>query len=130
MSEISRIGLDTSKSVFTLHAVDAAGQPVLRVNLRRAQVMPFFRKRAPTVVAMEACGGSHQWARKLLALGHEVRLTPPQYVKPYLKRGKNDRNDAEAICESLPLRRRGPPVARACASCWPRPRISRRRAWC
>ncbi len=94
MTEMSRIGLDTSKAVFTLHAVDQAGQPVLRVNPCRAQVTPFFRKRAPTVVAMEACGGSHRWARKLTALGHEVRPIPPQYVK----RGRNDRNDAEAIC--------------------------------
>lgn len=100
MTQISRIGLDTSKAVFTLHAVDQAGQPVLRVNLRRAQLIPFFRKRPPTVVAMEACSGSHHWARKLLALGHEVRLIPPQYVKPYVKRAKNDRNDAEAICEA------------------------------
>jgi transposase len=100
MSEISRIGLDTSKALFTVHAVNAEGHPVLRVNLRRAQVIGFFRKRAATVVAMEACGGSHHWARKLTALGHEVRLIPPQYVKPYLKRGKNDRNDAEAICEA------------------------------
>ena len=100
MSEISRIGLDTSKAVFTLHGVDQAGQPVLRVNLRRAQLISFFKKRPPTVVAMEACGGSHHWARKLTALGHEVRLIPPQYVKPYVKRGKNDRNDAEAICEA------------------------------
>ena len=100
MSEISRIGLDTSKAVFTLHGVDQAGQPVLRVNLRRAQLISFFKKRPPTVVAMEACGGSHHWARKLTVLGHEVRLIPPQYVKPYVKRGKNDRNDAEAICEA------------------------------
>lgn len=100
MSEISRIGLDTSKAVFTVHAVDAEGHPVLRVNLRRSQVIRFFSKRARTVVAMEACGGSHHWARKLGAQGHEVRLIPPQYVKPYLKRGKNDRNDAAAICEA------------------------------
>ena len=100
MSEISCIGLDTSKAIFTVHGVDAAGRAVLRVNLRRAQVIGFFRKRPPTVVAMEACGGSHHWARKLTALGHEVRLIPPQYVKPYLKRGKNDRNDAAAICEA------------------------------
>ena len=100
MSEISRIGLDTSKSVFTVHAVDAADRPVLRVELRRAGVIRFFSKRARTVVAMEACGGSHHWARKLSALGHDVRLIPPQYVKPYVKRGKNDRNDAAAICEA------------------------------
>jgi transposase len=100
MTQFSRVGLDTSKAVFTLHCVDEAGKPVLRINLRRAQLIPFFRKHPSTVVAMEACGGSHHWARKLIALGHEVRLIPAQYVKPYLKRGKNDRNDAEAICEA------------------------------
>jgi transposase len=100
MTQFSRIGLDTSKALFTLHCVDAAGKPLLRVNLRRAQLLGFFKRHPPTVVAMEACGGSHHWARKLAALGHEVRLIPPQYVKPYLKRGKNDRNDAEAICEA------------------------------
>jgi transposase len=100
MSELTRIGVDTSKSVFTLHGVDAADRPVLRINLRRAQMIPFFRKLPPTVVAMEACGSSHYWARKLSALGHTVRLVPPQYVKPYVKRGKNDRNDAAAICEA------------------------------
>jgi len=100
MTQFSRIGLDTSKSVFTLHCVDAAGTPMLRVSLRRPQLLGFFKRHARTVVAMEACGGSHHWARKLTALGHEVRLIPPQYVKPYLKRGKNDRNDAEAICEA------------------------------
>ena len=100
MTQFSRIGLDTSKALFTLHCVDAAGRPLLRVNLRRAQLLGFFKRHPPTVVAMEACGGSHHWARKLAALGHEVRLIPPQYVKPYLKRGKNDRNDAEAICEA------------------------------
>jgi transposase len=73
---------------------------VLRVNLRRAQMLPFFKKRPRTEIAMEACGSAHHWARKLMALGHDVRLIPPQYVKPYVKRGKNDRNDAEAICEA------------------------------
>jgi transposase len=100
MTQFSRIGLDTSKALFTLHCVDAAGKPMLRVDLRRSQLLGFFRRQAPTAVAMEACGSSHRWARKLAALGHEVRLIPPQYVKPYLKRGKNDRNDAEAICEA------------------------------
>jgi len=73
---------------------------VLRINLRRAQLTPFFAKLPPTEIAMEACGGAHHWARELTALGHEVRLIPPQYVKPYVKRSKNDRNDAEAICEA------------------------------
>jgi len=100
MSDLTRIGIDTSKAVFTLHGVDVADRPILRINLRRAQMIPFFRKLPPTVVALEACGSSHYWARELTALGHTVRLVPPQYVKPYVKRGKNDRNDAAAICEA------------------------------
>jgi transposase len=82
MTQFSRIGLDTSKAVFTPHCIDDAGQPVLRVNLRRAQLIPFFKKHAATVVAMEACGGSHHWARKLIALGHEVQLIPAQGACP------------------------------------------------
>jgi transposase len=100
MSEIIRFGIDTSKAVFTVHGVYASGEPPLRVNLRRSQLLRFFARRPGTVVALEACGGSHYWARTLRAQGHEVRLIPPQYVKPYVKRGKNDRNDAEAICEA------------------------------
>ena len=100
MTEFKRIGLDTSKSVFTLHGIDHADRPVLRLNLRRAQLIPFFRKLPRTEIAMEACAASHYWARTLAALGHTVRLIPPQYVKPYVKRGKNDFNDAEAICEA------------------------------
>lgn len=100
MSELTRIGVDTSKAVFTLHGVDAKDRPVLRINLRRAQMIPFFRKLPPAIVAMEACASSHYWARELARLGHTMRLVPPQYVKPYVKRGKNDRNDAEAICEA------------------------------
>jgi hypothetical protein len=73
---------------------------VLQVNLRRAQMLRFFARRGPAVVALDACGGSHHWARKLKAPGRDVRLIPPQYVKPYVKRGKNDCNDAEAICEA------------------------------
>ncbi|MBO0866333.1 MAG: IS110 family transposase, partial [Mycobacterium sp.] len=83
-----------------MHGIDAANRPVLRMNLRRAQMIPYFRRLPPTIVAMEACGSSHYWARQLAALGHTVRLIPPQYVRPYVKRGKNDRNDAEAICEA------------------------------
>jgi transposase len=100
MTQFSRIGLDTSKAVFTLHCLDQTEQPVLRVNLRRAQLLGFFKRHAATVVAMEACASSHHWARQLTALGHDVRLIPPQYVKPFVKRAKNDRNDAEAICEA------------------------------
>ena len=101
MNEIIRIGLDTSKHVFQLHGVDAQEKPVLRRQLRRAQVEPFFADLAPTLIGLEACGASHHWARRLTALGHEVRLLPPQYVKPYVKRGKSDSVDAEAICEAM-----------------------------
>jgi transposase len=97
---LKRIGLDTSKAVFTLHGVDQDEKPVLRRNIRRAGLEAFFTKLPPTVVGLEACGGSHHWGRRLAALGHTVRLIPPQYVKPFVRRGKNDRNDAEAICEA------------------------------
>ncbi len=100
MVEITRIAVDTSKSVFTVHAVDAQGWPVLRRNVRRQDLVAFFAKLAGAEVVMEACGGSHHWARVLVGLGHRVRLIPAQYVKPFVKRGKNDRNDAEAICEA------------------------------
>ena len=100
MSEITRIAIDTSKSVFTLHAVDANNRPVLRRNLRRSELIAFFRKLPAIEVVMEACGGSHHWGRTLQSLGHTVRLIPAQYVKPFVKRGKNDRTDAEAISEA------------------------------
>ena len=100
MVEFKRVAIDTSKAVFTLHGVDAQERAVLRRDLRRAQVEPFFAKLAPTDVVLEACGGSHHWARVLQAMGHRVRLIPPQYVKPFVKRSKNDRNDAEAISEA------------------------------
>jgi transposase len=100
VTQYKRIGIDTSKAVFTLHGIDQRDRPVLRINLRRAQMVSFFTKLAPTEIAMEACGGAHYWARELIKLGHKVRLIPPQYVKPYVKRGKNDRNDAAAICEA------------------------------
>jgi len=101
VTSIIRIGVDTSKSVFVLHGVDASEQPVLRKKLRRRQVLAFFAKSEPTEIGMEACGGAHYWARELRALGHEVFLLPPQYVKPYVKRNKNDSADAEAICEAM-----------------------------
>src|SRR3954464_2317097 len=100
MTQYKRIAIDTSKAVFTLHGIDQQDRPVLRINLRRAQLIPFFAKLPATEIAMEACGGAHHWARELIALGHEVNLVPPQYVKPYVKRSKSDRNDAEAICEA------------------------------
>jgi transposase len=99
--EISTIGLDLAKSIFQVHAVDAAGEAVVRKALPRAQVLPFFAKLPPCLVGMEACGTSHHWARELAKLGHEVRLMPPAYVKPYVKRGKTDAADAEAICEAV-----------------------------
>jgi transposase len=101
VNEIIRIGIDTSKSVFVLHGVNAAEQPVVRRKLRRGQLLEFFTRLEPTRIGIEACGAAHHWARKLIALGHEVVLLPPQYVKPYVKRNKNDAADAEAICEAM-----------------------------
>jgi transposase len=101
VGKLIRIGMDTSKSVFQLHGVDSAEQPVLRKKLRRHQVLSFFEKLEPTRIGIEACGSAHYWARELKALGHEVVLLPAQYVKPYVKRGKNDAADAEAICEAM-----------------------------
>ena len=99
--QITTIGLDLAKSIFQIHGVDAAGQAVVRKSLRRAQMLPFFAKLPPCLVGIEACGTSHHWARELIKLGHEVRLMPPAYVKPYVKRGKTDAADAEAVCEAV-----------------------------
>ncbi|HEX8215697.1 MAG TPA: IS110 family transposase [Allosphingosinicella sp.] len=99
--QISTIGLDLAKSIFQVHGVDAAGAVAVRKALRRSQVLPFFAKLPPCLVGIEACGTSHHWARELMRLGHDVRLMPPAYVKPYVKRGKTDANDAEAICEAV-----------------------------
>ncbi len=101
MNDIKRIGMDTSKSVFQLHGVDAAEMPVLKKKLRRREMLNYFGGLAPTKIGLEACGASHHWARELQALGHEVVLLPPQYVKPFVKRGKNDAADAAAICEAM-----------------------------
>jgi transposase len=101
MEKITRIGMDTSKSAFQLHGVAENEQPILRKKLRRRHVLEFFAQAAPTKIGMEACGGAHYWARQLEALGHDVVLLPPQYVKPYVMRGKNDAADAEAICEAM-----------------------------
>jgi transposase len=95
------IGLDLAKNVFQVHGVDAAGEVTVRRQLRRRQVEPFFAKLAPCVVGIEACGGAHYWGRVLQRLGHEVRMMPAHYVKPYVKRNKTDSRDAEAICEAM-----------------------------
>lgn len=100
MSEIIMVGLDLAKNVFQVHGVDGAGRAGLRKKLRRMQVLKFFDQLPCCVVAMEACGGAHYWGREIGKLGHEVRLIPSAYVKPFVKRQKNDAADAEAICEA------------------------------
>jgi transposase len=101
VEQVIRIGMDTSKHLFQLHGVNAAEEPVLRRQLRRAAMVAFFRRLAPTTVGIEACGGAHHWARLLQGLGHQVKLLPPQYAKAYVKRGKNDAADAAALCEAM-----------------------------
>lgn len=102
MAEISTIGLDIAKTVFQVHAVNAAGEVVVRRQLRRGEVLKFFGKQPPCLVGLEACGGAHDWARRLADLGHDVRLLPPARVKAYVKPGKkNDAADAAAICEAV-----------------------------
>src|SRR3954466_5785116 len=101
MSEISTIGLDLAKNVFQVHGVDRSGAVVLRRQLRRGAVEKFFAQLPPCTVGVEACGTAHHWARVIGRYGHHVRLMPPAYVKPYLKRNKNDGRDAEAICEAV-----------------------------
>src|ERR1700756_1308748 len=101
MQAVTTIGLDIAKSVFQVHGVDAAGNVIVRRQLKRRYVLPFFQKLPPCLVGIEACPSSHHWSRELQALGHKVRLMPPAYVKPYVKRHKNDAADAEAICEAV-----------------------------
>lgn len=99
--KITTIGLDLAKRVFQVHAINGAGEVVVRKTLRRAQMLGFFARLDPCLVGIEACGTSHYWSREITKLGHEVRLMPPAYVKPYVKRGKSDASDAEAICEAV-----------------------------
>ncbi len=107
MKQVSTIGLDLAKNVFQVHGVDEAGEVMVRRQLRRSQVLPFFKKLPQFLVGIEACATSHHWASELQALGHEVRIMPAQYVKPYVKRNKNDAADTVAICEAVrrPTRR-------------------------
>jgi len=101
METVTTIGLDIAKSVFQVHGVDAAGQMVIRRQLKRRQVLAFFQRLPACLVGIEACASSHHWGRELQVLGHTVRLMPPAYVKPYVKRHKTDATDAEAICEAV-----------------------------
>jgi len=99
--KITTVGIDLAKTVFQVHGVDERGKAVLRKQLKRKDVMSFFANLAPCLIGMEACASAHYWARKLSALGHTVRLMAPQFVKPYVKTNKSDRNDSEAICEAV-----------------------------
>ena len=112
MTKYKRIAIDASKARFTLDGTNQQGQAVLRFNLLRPQLLAFFKNIPPTEIAMEARGSAHRWAFELTAPGHDVCLIPPQYVKPYVKRGKNDRNDAETICEVAGRAFRGGEVCR------------------
>src|SRR3989337_501062 len=99
--KITTIGIDLAKSLFQVHGVDERGEARLRKRLKRKDIVSFFANLEPCVIGMEACGSAHYWARKLTELGHTVRLMAPQFVKPYVKTNKSDRNDAEAICEAV-----------------------------
>jgi transposase len=101
MLKVTTVGIDLAKSVFQVHGVDERGKAVVRKQLKRAELLGFFANLPRCLIGMEACAGAHHWARKLIGLGHEVRLMAPQFVKPYVKTNKNDRNDAEAICEAV-----------------------------
>jgi transposase len=101
MQVVTTIGLDIAKSVFQVHGIDGEGKVTIRRQLKRRYVLAFFQKLQPCLVGIEACATSHHWSRQLKALGHTVRLMPPAYVKPYVKRQKNDAADAEAICEAV-----------------------------
>ncbi len=101
MEDVTVVGVDLAKSVFQVHGIDARGRVVLRRRLSRSKLLSFFARLPRCLVGMETCASANYWARELMALGHEVRLMPPPYVKPYVKRSKNDASDAEAICEAV-----------------------------
>lgn len=101
MAEVITIGLDIAKNVFQAHGADAVGRQVFSQRIARSKVLDFFARQPKCLVALEACGGAHHWARELMGMGHEVKLIPPAYVKPFVKRHKNDAADAEAICEAV-----------------------------
>jgi transposase len=101
MSGVVTIGLDLAKSVFQIHGVDGAGRTMLRRRLSRHELVSYFAKMSPCLIGMEACSAAHHWVRELSRVGHSVRLIPPQYVKPYVKKNKTDAADAEAICEAV-----------------------------
>ena len=101
--QVTTIGLDLAKNIFQVHGIADEGEVAFNRPLRRAQVLTFFKRLEPYLVDMEACGMSHHWAREISRFGHEVRLIPPMYVKPYVKREKSDAIDAEAICEAVTL---------------------------
>jgi transposase len=117
MQSITTIGLDIAKSVFQVHSIDVVGQVVMRRQLKRRYVLKFFEKLPPCLVGIEACASAHHWSRELQALGHTVRLMPPAYVKPYVKRHKNDVTDAERSARRLP--------DRTCGSLQPRRQSNR-----
>ena len=99
--KIKTLGIDLAKSIFHLYGVDAHGKALMKKQLSRKKLLEFMANLPPCLVGMEACGGAHYWGRSFRELGHEVKLLPPQYVKPYVKTNKNDYNDAEAICEAI-----------------------------
>ena len=101
MTDITTVGVDLAKSVFQIHGVDAEGAIVVRRQLRRSQMLDVFQRLAPCLIGMEPCAGAHHWARELGTFGHDVRLMPPSYVKPYIRRGQTDQADAEAICKAV-----------------------------
>ena len=101
MNRVTTLGIDLAKSVFQLHGVDAEGRVVLRRQLKRSEMLAFFQRLPPCLIGIEACASAHYWARELIKFGHDVRLMQPSYVKGYVKRGKTDKADAEAICEAV-----------------------------